>query len=183
MEHALKDSNGGLRVLLTGGTGFLGQEIIAQAVTNPLIDEMVVLIRPKTITDRKTGELIRVISPAERGANLLSRLGITAMADRERFRFVAGDIEKEYFGIEPSELEQYCEKVFYYPRNMHITKHLFSKNPFLIESRYSDILIKNLKNLNYPIFFDGLQSVAVAFHLDLYKRKKQYSSNYANCYE
>ena len=72
----------------------------------------------------------------------------------------------------PSELEQYCEKVFYYPRNMHITKHLFSKNPFLIESRYSDILIKNLKNLNYPIFFDGLQSVAVAFHLDLYKRKK-----------
>jgi nucleoside-diphosphate-sugar epimerase len=111
LEHALSEGNGGLRVLLTGGTGFLGQEIIAQAVTNPLIEEVVVLIRPKTIKDRKTGEVVRVISPAERGANLLSRLGITAAADRARFRFVAGDIEQKYFGIQPEELEQFTQTI------------------------------------------------------------------------
>jgi nucleoside-diphosphate-sugar epimerase len=109
LAHALKSESGGIRVLLTGGTGFLGQEIISQAVMNPLIEEVVVLIRPKTIKDRKTKEVLRVISPQERGDNLLNRLGITSDADRNRFRFVAGDIEEKFFGIDSIELER-CTK-------------------------------------------------------------------------
>jgi len=109
LAHALKSKRGGIRVLLTGGTGFLGQEIISQAVENPLIEEVVVVIRPKTIKDRKTKEVLRVISPQERGDNLLNRLGITSDADRNRFRFIAGNIEEKFFGIDSIELE-HCTK-------------------------------------------------------------------------
>ena len=42
-----------VRVLLTGGTGFVGKEIIWQAAKIDEIAEIVVVIRPKTIKDRK----------------------------------------------------------------------------------------------------------------------------------
>ena len=88
-----------VRVLLTGGTGFVGKEIMWQAVKDPAVAEMVVLIRPKTIRDRKTKEVIKVLSPADRGEKLLDQLWITDPADRAKFRFVAGDIEKPRLGI------------------------------------------------------------------------------------
>ena len=37
----------GLRILLTGGTGFLGQELMTQLATQYGIDEVAVVIRPK----------------------------------------------------------------------------------------------------------------------------------------
>ena len=51
----------GLRVLLTGGTGFVGKETIFQAAHDPDIDEMVILIRPKHIRDHKTGEVLEMV--------------------------------------------------------------------------------------------------------------------------
>lgn len=91
-----------LRVLLTGGTGFVGKEIMWQAAHNPHIAEIVVVIRPKTIRDRKTKEIVKVISPEERGKDLLRQLWLEGeMA--ERFRFVAGDVEKPLLGIDHDE--------------------------------------------------------------------------------
>ena len=95
----------GLRILLTGGTGFLGQELITQLATQYGIDEVTVLIRPKTIRDRKTGEVVKVLSPAERGSKLLDDLGICRAEERERFRFLAGDIEQPMFGVTDEELD------------------------------------------------------------------------------
>ena len=63
------------------------------------------------------------------------------------------------------ELKKYCEQVFYYPRKKSLKSFVFSKNPFLIQSRYAKSLIKNLKKFDYPILFDGLQSTAVAFDI------------------
>jgi len=95
----------GLRILLTGGTGFLGQELITQLASQYGIDEVTVLIRPKTIRDRKTNEVLKVLSPAERGSKLLDDLGICQAEARERFRFLAGDIEEPMFGISDEALE------------------------------------------------------------------------------
>ena len=95
----------GLRILLTGGTGFLGQELITQLATQFGIDEVAVVIRPKTIRDRKTREVLQVLSPAERGSKLLDDLGICDAEQRERFRFLAGDIEEPMFGISDEEIE------------------------------------------------------------------------------
>ena len=92
-----------LRVLLTGATGFLGQEILAQAASDRRIAEVVSVIRPQTVRDPKTKEVIRVLTPTERGRLLLSRLGVGGRAAR-KFRFVAGDIEKPGLGIAEEEL-------------------------------------------------------------------------------
>ena len=92
-----------LRVLLTGATGFLGQEILAQAASDRRIAEVVSVIRPQTVRDPKTREVIRVLSPTERGRLLLSRLGVGGRAAR-KFRFVEGDIEKPGLGIPEDEL-------------------------------------------------------------------------------
>ncbi len=91
------------RVLLTGGTGFLGKEILAQAADDPRIGEVVALVRPETLRDPKTRRALRVLSAHERGALLLKRLGIKRLR-ASRFRFVSGDIEKPDLGLDAIEL-------------------------------------------------------------------------------
>ena len=71
-----------------------------------------------------------------------------------------------------SELEKYCDQVHYYPRKHNLATLLFSKNPFLVASRTSNKLLENLKKMDYPIFFEGLQSSALSTHPDLVSRKK-----------
>jgi nucleoside-diphosphate-sugar epimerase len=93
------------RVLLTGGTGFLGKEIIAQAANDAAVAEMIIVIRPKEIKDRKTKQVVKVISPAERGAELLDQLWLTDHPARTKFRFVAGDIEEPGLGISNKDKE------------------------------------------------------------------------------
>src|SRR5262249_5733903 len=92
-----------LHVLLTGATRFLGKEILHQAADDRRIAGIAAVGRPETIRDRRTGAVIRVLSPQQRGALLLKRLHI-GKAKAKRFRFVQGDIEKPDLGIAPAEL-------------------------------------------------------------------------------
>jgi nucleoside-diphosphate-sugar epimerase len=92
-----------LRILLTGATGFLGQEILAQAASDRRIAEVVSVVRPQTVRDPKTKEVVRVLSPTERGLLLLSRIGIGGRPAR-KFRFVDGDIERPFLGIGEKDL-------------------------------------------------------------------------------
>jgi nucleoside-diphosphate-sugar epimerase len=98
----LRGRNPRLRVLLTGATGFVGKEILAQAAADRRIAEVVALVRPEAIHDPKTRAVLRVLAPAERGARLLRRLGITGARAR-KFRFVAGDIEEPGLGLGAAE--------------------------------------------------------------------------------
>jgi nucleoside-diphosphate-sugar epimerase len=91
------------RVLLTGATGFLGKEILAQAAKDRRIEEVVAVVRPETVRDPRTKEVVSVVSPAQRGAALLERLHIEGAA-AGKFRFVRGDIERPGFGMSPSVL-------------------------------------------------------------------------------
>ncbi len=100
---AARGRNPRLRVLLTGATGFVGKEILAQAAADRRIEEVVAVVRPETIRDRKTKAVLKVLSPAQRGALLIGRLHIPAAAAR-KFRFVNGDIEKPGFGLAAAEL-------------------------------------------------------------------------------
>ncbi len=92
-----------LRVLLTGATGFLGQEILAQAAGDRRIAEVVSVVRPQAVRDPKTREVLRVLTPTERGRLLLSRLGVGGRAAR-KFRFIDGDIEKPWLGVSEADL-------------------------------------------------------------------------------
>ena len=94
-----------LKVLLTGATGFVGKEFLAQAASHPYVEEVVSVVRPETIRDRKTKEVVKVLSARERGALLLKRLHLSGKA-AARFRFIEGDVEKPDFGIEAGELER-----------------------------------------------------------------------------
>ncbi len=91
-----------LQVLLTGATGFVGKEVLAQAAGDRRIEEIVAVVRPETIRDPKTKEVVKVLSPQQRGELLLKRMRITGARAR-KFRFVAGDIERPGLGIEPGE--------------------------------------------------------------------------------
>ncbi len=106
LEAVSDDGRPALRVLLTGGTGFVGQEILWQAANDHDVAEMVVLIRPKQIRDRKTGEVLETLEPAERGEALLRRLWLETPEARAKFRFVAGDVEQPNLGIADDELER-----------------------------------------------------------------------------
>ena len=67
-----------LQVLLTGATGFVGKEILDQAAADPRIARVIAVVRPETLRDPKTQEVVKVLGAAERGALLLRRLGIDA---------------------------------------------------------------------------------------------------------
>ena len=93
-----------LQVLLTGATGFLGKEILVQAASDRRIAQMVCVLRPEKVRDPKTKEVVRVLTPQQRGAVLLKRLFLSG-AKAKKFRFVGGDIEQPGLGIAPEELE------------------------------------------------------------------------------
>lgn len=58
------------------------------------------------------------------------------------------------------ELEKYCEKVYYYKRDLSPLSMLSSK-PFVVKSRMTSALLKNLKKDTYPILFEGLHTCGV----------------------
>ena len=55
------------------------------------------------------------------------------------------------------ELEEFCEKIFYYKRNSFVLS-LFSSLPFRVKSRSSNLLLKNLDKIKAPILFEGLHT-------------------------
>ena len=77
----------------------------------------------------------------------------------------------EYGRGQQQELEKYCDNIFYYKRKNG--KHLLLNFlPYIISSRSSEELVKNLLTDDSPILFEGLHC---CFHLDderLKKRKK-----------
>lgn len=94
----------GIRILLTGGTGFVGKEVLWQAAHDPAIEEVVVVIRPKAVRDRKTQQVVKVLSASDRGAALLQELWLDDHPARAKFRFIDGDVERHALGI--SELDR-----------------------------------------------------------------------------
>jgi nucleoside-diphosphate-sugar epimerase len=90
-----------LHVLVTGATGFVGKEILWQAASDRRIAEVVAVLRPETVRDPRTKEVVKVLSPEERGRQLLARLGIEG-ARAAKVRFVGGDIERPGLGLEPA---------------------------------------------------------------------------------
>lgn len=139
----------GLRVLLTGGTGFVGKEVIWQVAHDSAVAEMVVLIRPKVIKNRRTGEVEKVISPAERGEELLDELWLDDPELRSRFRFIDGDIEKPGLGIAESDREELARSLTHV---IHCAASVAFDDPYL-ESYAANVL----GSLNALAFSLGLQ--------------------------
>jgi hypothetical protein len=64
----------------------------------------------------------------------------------------------EYPGRDRAEeLNKYCEEVSYYPRLTGL-KSAFSLAPYIVTSRKSEDLVKNLLRDDFPILFEGLHS-------------------------
>lgn len=61
-----------------------------------------------------------------------------------------------------AELAKYCTEVYYYTRSLSPLSML-SSQPFIVRSRASDALLKNLLKDNAPILFEGLHACA---HID-----------------
>jgi nucleoside-diphosphate-sugar epimerase len=92
-----------LSVVLTGATGFVGQQVLLQAARDPHVAEVVCVVRPLRRGDARGGRGGSGSARA-RGARLLARLGLEESAPR--FRFVAGDIEKRFLGLSGAELRR-----------------------------------------------------------------------------
>jgi hypothetical protein len=66
----------------------------------------------------------------------------------------------EYGRGSSKEISRICNRVFYYPRNMHWSNGLTAL-PYIVRSRVSDDLIENLKQDNHPILCEGLHTAAI----------------------
>jgi hypothetical protein len=63
----------------------------------------------------------------------------------------------KYGRQEAKELESICEKVYYYQRKIK-KSYLLKSLPFIVVTRNSLVLIKNLLQDNHPILFEGLHT-------------------------
>ena len=80
----------------------------------------------------------------------------------------------EYPGRERNEiLNNYCDRIYYYPRLMGL-KSAISPKPYIVSSRRSDELLRNLQRDNYPILFEGLHSCYYIDDLRIRDRLKIY---------
>ncbi len=75
----------------------------------------------------------------------------------------------EYSRNKSAKLNDYCESVTYYKRNIYKT-NLFGKTPYIVASRSTEDLINNLLKDDYPILFEGLHS---CYHLPDKRLKKR----------
>ena len=71
------------------------------------------------------------------------------------------------------ELEDFCFKVYYYPRNTTFTAHL-SYLPYTVYSRKNELLLSRLSADNYPVIFEGLMSCFYLGHPKLKNKVKIY---------
>jgi hypothetical protein len=74
----------------------------------------------------------------------------------------------EYGRARQETLNAYA-KVIYYPRKRSVF-HLFSRRPFIVQSRKNASLIQNLRKNNAPILFEGLHTTYHLEHPDIQKR-------------
>ena len=66
-----------------------------------------------------------------------------------------------HYGREQSVvLEKYCQKVYYYQRNLD-KKFLFNSLPYIVATRTSKELLQNLLQKDLPILFEGLHCCAL----------------------
>lgn len=56
---------------------------------------------------------------------------------------------------EAKELEQWCEEVCYYPREVGL-RHQFERRPYIVASRCSEALLQRLRQDDHPILLEGL---------------------------
>ncbi len=75
----------------------------------------------------------------------------------------------QYDREEAPELNRYCTSVTYYRRQTGFATQLSFK-PYIVESRKSEALLKNLQTNNYPILFEGLHSCYYLNHKSLQGR-------------
>jgi hypothetical protein len=75
----------------------------------------------------------------------------------------------EYRRDRQDELQKYCRKVYYYPRNS-IFKSILSKLPFVVKSRMNKELIDNLKGDSFPILFEGIHTTYPLLNNDFENR-------------
>jgi hypothetical protein len=68
-------------------------------------------------------------------------------------------------------LEGICKQVFYYYRPTGWSFHM-NKQPFIVATRSSQQLLKNLLKDDFPILFEGLHTTYFIGHPDLASRKK-----------
>lgn len=75
------------------------------------------------------------------------------------------------YGREHSErLEALCYETYYYKRNMSFW-NFFSNIPYIVTSRLSDDLIRNLLNDDYPVLLEGLHTCSVLLDKRMKGRK------------
>ncbi len=71
------------------------------------------------------------------------------------------------YGRKPApDLETYCLSVSYYPRRFS-PFHFCRQKPYIVRSRTSDVLLRQLSDIKIPILFEGLHSCYYLDHPDL----------------
>lgn len=148
-----------LHVLLTGATGFVGKEILVQAASDPRIERITSVVRPETIRDPKTREVLRVLAPAERGALLLKRLGLTGRS-AEKFAFVAGDIEKPGFGLAKGELQRLRKSLTHV---VHCAASVAFDDPY--DTSYRANVLGSLNALQFSLSVQNAAGSAFIHHV------------------
>jgi glycosyltransferase involved in cell wall biosynthesis len=77
----------------------------------------------------------------------------------------------QYCKLPSDELKNVCESIHYYPRQVS-KANLLNLKPYIVVSRTSDKLIKNLLKNSYPILFEGLHTCFYLNDKNLEKRRK-----------
>ena len=77
----------------------------------------------------------------------------------------------KYDREETNKLDILCSSVHYYPRKMSWF-NLFSTIPFIVKSRNSVNLLKNLEKFNAPILFEGLHTTYYLNHSKINQRSQ-----------
>lgn len=78
----------------------------------------------------------------------------------------------QYGGRTPqSELDRYCEQVYYYARSRALW-HQLSAEPFIVQTRKHSELLRRLLDDDAPLLFEGLHTAGWLEHPSLRERKK-----------
>ena len=76
----------------------------------------------------------------------------------------------EYGRGRQDQLNQYCEKVYYYQRET-LSAGIPLRLPYIVSSRINPLLLKNISKDNYPLLLEGIHCTYYLYHGELSNRQ------------
>lgn len=118
LQEVSKNGKPELQVLITGGTGFIGMDMLASLAPDPTVKKVYCIVWHRELGGS---------SPAQFKERLMSIIGVTDPSQAEKFEVLPGDVTQENMGMTAEDLNRVQSKITHL---VHLAASVSFEDPY-----------------------------------------------------